>query len=154
MKRLIYVCVIVLGLAITTAPVGADSDDRSVTAAASGLFAAGAELGPVALQGLQIATGVFIEADGTASGTFHAVLRGSSLLSPQEITVEGNVTGGSVDADGRATFSGTASLDLGDGAPPLANVAFSVTAGSDDVVLVIDSVTLTASVAPGAVTID
>ena len=39
MKRLTYVRVIVLGLALTTAPVGADSDDRSVTAATSGLFA-------------------------------------------------------------------------------------------------------------------
>ena len=154
MKRLTYVRVIVLGLALTTAPVGANSDDRSVTAAASGLFAAGAELGPVALQGLQIATGVFIEADGSASGTFHAVLQGSSLGGPQEITVEGNVTGGSVDADGRATFSGSASLDLGDGSPPLANVAFTVTAGSDDVVLVVDSVTLTARFAADAVTIN
>ena len=153
MKRL-CVFAIVLGLAITAAPVGADSDDHSVTAAASGLFAAGAELGPVALEGVQIATGVFIEVDGTASGTFHAALQGSSLGSPQEITVEGNVTGGSVDGDGRATFSGIASLDLGNGAPPLANVAFSVTVGSDDVVLVVDSVTLTASLSGGAVTID
>lgn len=156
MKRLTYVRVIVLGLAIIAAPVGvgADSDDHSVTAAASGLFATGVELGAVALQGVQIATGVFIEADGTASGTFHAMLQGSTLGSPQEITVEGNVTGGSVDADGRATFSGTASLDLGNGAPPLLNVAFSVTAGSDDVVLVVDSVTLTATLSGGAITID
>ena len=154
MKRFTYVRVMVLGLALTTAPVGANSDDRSVTAAASGLFAAGAELGPVALQGVQIATGVFIEADGSASGTFHAVLQGTSLGNAREITVEGNVTGGSVDADGRATFSGSASLDLGDGAPPLANVAFTVTAGSDDLVLVVDSVTLTARFAADAVTID
>ena len=154
MKRLTYVRVIILGLALTTVPVGADSDDRSVTAAASGLFAAGAELGPVALEGLRIATGVFIAADGSASGTFHAVLQGSSLGGPQEITVEGNVTGGSVDADGRATFNGSASLDLGDGSPPLANVAFTVTAGSDEVVLVVDSVTLTARFAADAVTID
>lgn len=154
MKRLTYVRVIVLGLALTTAAVGAQSDDRSVTAAASGLFAAGAELGPVALEGLQIATGVFIEADGTASGTFHAMLQGSSLGGPQEITVEGNVSGGSVDADGRATFSGSASLDLGNGAPPLANVAFTVTAGSEDLVLVVDSVTLTATLTGGAISID
>ena len=154
MKRLTWVRAIVLGLAVTTAPVGANSDDRSVTAATSGLFAAGAELGPVALQGLQIATGVFIEADGSASGTFHAVLQGSNLNNPQEITVEGNVTGGSVDADGRATFSGSASLDLGDGTPPLLNVGFSVTAGSDGLVLVVDSITLTATLTADAITID
>jgi len=154
MKRLTWVRAIVLGLAVTTASVGANSDERSVTAAATGLFATGAELGPVALQGLQIATGVFIEADGSASGTFHAVLQGSSLGNAHEITVEGNVTGGSVDADGRATFSGSASLDLGDGTPPLANVAFSVTAGSDDLVLLVDSIQLTATLTNGAVAID
>src|SRR4029450_4782461 len=120
MKRLTYIRAIVLGLAVTglainTAPVGAVSDDHSVTAAATGVFGAGAELGPVALAGVQIATGVFIEADGTASGTFHAVLQGSTLGSAQEITVEGKVTGGSVDTDGRATFNGSASLDFGNG---------------------------------------
>ena len=154
MKRFTWVRAIVLGLAVTTTTVGANSDDRSVTAAATGLFAAGAELGPVALQGVRIATGVFIEADGSASGTFHAVLQGTSLGNAQEITVEGNVTGGSVDADGRATFSGSASLDLGDGTPPLANVVFSVTAGSDNLVLVVDSMPLTATLTAGAVAID
>ena len=68
--------------------------------------------------------------------------------------MEGNVNGGSVDADGRATFSGSASLNLGDGTPPLANVAFSVTAGSDDLVLLVDSVELTARLSAGAVTIE
>jgi hypothetical protein len=155
MKRLTLIGAIVLGLAMTAAPVGADSDDHSVTAAATALFAAGAELGPVALQGVQIATGVFIEADGTASGTFHATLQGSALGgSPQEITLEGTVTGGSLDAEGRATVSGNASLDLGNGAPPLANIAFSVTVGSDEVVLVIDSTSLTATLSTGAVTIE
>jgi hypothetical protein len=156
MKRLACVLPILLGVvAITAAPVSADSDERSVTAAANGLFAAGAELGPVALQGLEIGTGVFIEADGSASGTFHAVLRGSALGSPREITLEGKVSGGSVAADGRATFSGTASLDLGDGLPPLPNVAFSVTAAADGVVLAIDSTTLPAAgLTTGAVTIE
>jgi hypothetical protein len=156
MKRLACVLPLLLGLvAITAAPVGADSDERSVTAAASGLFAAGAELGPVALQGIEIGTGVFIEADGSASGTFHAVLRGSSLGDPREITLEGKVSGGSVAADGRATFSGTALLDLGDGLPPLPTVAFSVIAGVDGVVLAIDSTTLPAAgLTTGAVTIE
>ena len=155
MKRLIWVRAIVLGLAVTTASVGANSDERSVTAATTGLFAAGAMLGPVGLHGLQIATGVFIEADGSASGTFHATLQGSTLGgNAQEITVEGNVSGGSVDDDGRATFNGSASLNFGDGTPALTNVAFSVTAGADDLVLLVDSVQLTASLTAGAITIE
>ena len=156
MKRLTCVLPILLGLvAITTAPVIADSDERSVTGAATGLFGAGAALGPVALQGVELGTGVFIEADGSASGTFHAVLRGSSLGHPREIIVEGKVSEGSVAADGRATFSGTASLNLGDGTPSLSGIAFSVTAGADGVVLAIDSTTLpSAGLTGGAVTIE
>jgi len=156
MKRLICVLAILLGLvAITTAPVLADGDERSVTGAATGRFAAGAELGPVTLQGIEMGTGVFIEADGTALGTFHAVLQGSSLGFPREITVEGKVSAGSVGADGRATFIGTASLDLGDGSPPLPGVVFSVIAGADGVVLAVGSTTLpVAGLTAGAVTIE
>jgi len=156
MNRLTCVLPILLGLvAITTAPVLADSDERSVTGAATGLFAAGAELGPVEFHGIEMGTGVFIEADGSASGTFHAGLQGSSLGLPREITVEGKVSEGSVAADGRATFSGTASVDLGDGSPPLLNITFSVTVGADRVVLAIDSTTLPAAgLTAGAVTIE
>ena len=154
MKRLTYVFAIVL-VAITTAPVIADSDERSVTGAARGLFGAGAALGAVALQGVELGTGVFIEADGSASGTFHAVLQGSSLGVPRQITVEGKVSEGSVGSDGRASFSGTASLDLGDGVPALPGVAFRVNAGSDGLVLTIDSTTLPAAgLTSGAVTVE
>jgi hypothetical protein len=156
MKRFTYVLPILLGVAaITTASVIADSDERSVTGAATGSFAAGAALGAVSLQGIELGTGAFIEADGSASGTFHAALQGSLLGIPREITVEGNVSQGSVGTDGRATFSGTASLDLGDGSPALPGIAFSVIAGADGVVLAIDSTTLPAAgLTSGAVTIE
>src|SRR5688572_17782552 len=115
MKQLTCVCaIVVLGLvAITTVHVSAADGEHSVTGAAKCLFGAGAELGPVALEGIMMGTGVYIEPDGSASGTFHAVLQGSSLGNSREVTVEGNVSEGSVAADGRATFSGTASLDWG-----------------------------------------
>jgi hypothetical protein len=154
MKRLTCVFAIVL-VAITTAPVTADSDSRSVTGTGKGLFGDGAALGAVTLQGVELGTGVFIEADGSASGTFHAVLQGSSLGVAREITVEGKVSEGSVGSDGRATFSGTASLDFGDGAPALPGVAFSVIAGADGLVLAIDSTTLPAAgLTSGTVTIE
>jgi hypothetical protein len=55
----------------------------------------------------------------------------------------------------RATFSGTASLDFGDGTPPLPGVAFSVIAGADGLVLAIDSTTLPAAgLAQGAITVE
>jgi len=150
------VCSIVLGLAaVRIVPIMADSEVRSVTGAGAGLFGAGAALGAVALQGIELGTGVFIEADGSASGTFHAVLQGSSLGVARQITVEGKVTAGSVASDGRASFSGSASLDLGDGAPALPGVAFRVIAGADGLVLAIDSTTLPAAgLTSGAVTIE
>ena len=156
MKRLTCISAIVLGLvAITTAGVVGYSDQRSVTAAGTGLFAAGATLGGVALHGVELGTGVFIEADGSASGTFHAVLQGNVLGISRDLTVEGKVDAGSMEADGRATFSGIASFDFGDGTPPLAAIAFRVTAAPDGVVLAIDSTTLPAAALPaGAVTIE
>jgi hypothetical protein len=156
MKRFTCLLSILLGLAaITTALVTAEGDERSVTGAANGLFASGAALGPVALHGIELGTGVFIEADGSASGTFYAVLQGTSLGAARQIVVEGNVNQCSVAGDGRATFGGAASLDLGIGLPPLANVAFNVTTNADGVVLVIDSTTLSvARITSGAVTVE
>ena len=155
MKRLTCILAIVLAASVATARVTADSDARSVTAAASGTFAAGAALGAVALNGVEIGTGVFIEPDGSASGVFHATLQGSSLGSARELTLEGKVTEGSIGADGRATFSGTASIDFGDGTAPLPSIPFRVIAGADGVVLTIESTTLpAAALSAGAVTID
>ena len=156
MTRLTWVLSIVLGfVVITTGDVRADSDARSVTAAAHGRFAAGAELGAASLTSIQIGTGVFIEADGSASGTFHAVLTGTSLGFAREVTVDGRATSGTIAFDGGALFSGTASLNLGDGAPPLPNIAFSVSMGSDSVGLVIDSVTLpAAAITAGVIAIE
>src|SRR5580765_3924446 len=97
MKRSTRGLSILFGIAaIATASVKAQGDERSVTGAANGLFAAGAALGPVALQKIELGTGVFIEADGSASGTFHGVLQGTSLGVPREIAVVGNVNQGSV----------------------------------------------------------
>ena len=156
MKRLTCILAIVLAIAaIAPASVTADSDARSVTAAASGTFGAGAALGAVALTGVEIGTGVFIEPDGSASGTFHATLQGSSLGSARELSLEGNVSEGSIGADGRATFGGTATIDFGDGTPPLPSVPFRVIAGADGVVLTIESTTLpAAALSGGGVTID
>ena len=55
------------------------------------------------------------------------MLLGTSLLgAAQNITVEGEVSSGSVAADGSATFSGTATVDMGGGTLPLTGVPFAV----------------------------
>ena len=156
MKRLSCVLAVVVAVAaFATVRVTADNEARSVTGAAKGTFAAGAALGAVSLSSVELGAGVFIETDGSASGTFHATLQGSVLGSARELTVEGKVSTGSIGSDGRATFSGTASIDFGDGTPPLPSVPFSVIAGADGVVLVVDAVTLPAAgLTAGAVSID
>ena len=156
MKRLTCLCAVVLSVsALASARINGFSDARSVTGAGEGAFAAGATLGAVALSGVELGTGVLIEADGTASGTFHAVLQGTSLGSATTLIVEGNVTEGSIGADGRATFGGTASFDFGDGMPPLPAVPFQVIAGADGLVLAINSTTLPAAgFTAGGVTVE
>jgi hypothetical protein len=98
---------------------------------------------------------MFIAQDGSATGQFQAVLLGSSLLgTPQNITVEGEVSSGSVPAEGSATFSGTATVDMGDGTLPLAGVPFTVTVSAGSLGLILNAVALpTATVTAGSITI-
>lgn len=157
MKRLACVLGIVLGVVILApAPGFADTEVGTVTGAAAGLFAAGAALGGVPLDGLELGTGMFIDPDGSATGAFHAVLLGASLLGqPQQIAVEGKVSVGAVAPDGSASFGGTATVDLGDGTAPLLGVPFSVTATADSLVLALDATTLpAAALMAGTVTIE
>jgi hypothetical protein len=82
------------------------------------------------------------------------VLRGTSLLgSPQNILVEGEARDGSA-GGGTATFSGTATVSMGDGTAPLAGVPFTVTASAGSVDLTLNATALpTATVSAGSITI-
>ena len=143
MKEFNRVLAIVLGMLVLTAPHGvATSGASTVTGAVEGPFGAGAAIGPVMLDALEAGTGVLVEPDGSAVGVFHAVLRGHSLGQPQDITIDGSVNQGSVAGDGSTTFSGTATVDLGGGIPPLTGVWFSVTAADGSMTLVVDSTVL------------
>jgi hypothetical protein len=158
MKHLLYITLIALALATAAfAPTTEDSDaEVSVTGAASGLFPAGAGLGLVSVDSLDLGTGVFIASDGSATGAFHAVLAGHSILGDeQQITVDGKVTAGGAAISGNTTFSGTATLDLGDGTPSIPGVGFSVMLTADGVVLAVDSTTLpSAALTAGAITVE
>ena len=157
MKKLTCTMLLVLGMvAIAFSPASntASAEDSSVTGAAQGVFPAGAAFEAVTLQSVDLGTGVFIESDGSATGVFHSVLAGRSLLGPRQITVEGNVSQGAVTSDGRGSFSGTATVDLGDGTS-LPGVPFTVTLSVDSMVLTVGSTILpAASLTSGAVTIE
>ena len=147
MKKLIGVILVVLGLMATASIPSstiAAGESGTVTAAARGTFGTEAAFRSVALTGIDLGTGVFIEPDGSATGPFNAVLMGNSLLGEQKITIDGTALHGAFAPDGRAYFSGVATMDLGNGTPPIGGVPFSVTTTGDSLSLSIDSTTFPA----------
>ena len=134
MKRRQIVPVTMLLLALLAAgPLHAQSD-AIVTAAASGIYPPATTFNGVRLDGLRVGTGVTIATTGSADGQFQATLLGTSLLGlSQNIQVEGKAVSGS-SAPAIATFSGTCTIDMGDGTVPLAGVPFTaaVATNADD----------------------
>ncbi len=156
MTRLGFLLAAILWLASLMAPAPVAAQDATgVTGAAEAAFPDGAAFNGLPLKGLTLGQGMFIAPDGSATGQFQAVLLGTSLLgTPQNVTVEGEVGGGSVGADGSATFSGTATVDMGDGTLPLPGVPFAVTVSAGSLGLILNAVTLpTATVTAGSITI-
>jgi hypothetical protein len=157
MKRhTILVTMSVLLLAIILLPASVFGQGTpGVTGAGASAFPNGATFGGVALSGLQFGMGVFIPGDGSATGQFQATLLGTSVLGqPQEIEVEGNAANGTINVNGSRTFTGTATVNMGDGTPPLTNVPFTVTATSTSLVIILNGTTLpAATLTAGSITI-
>jgi hypothetical protein len=157
MTRLAVVLTAILGLASITAPAPvAGQDVAGVTGAGEAIFPGGVSFNGVSLSGLTLGQGVSIAGDGSATGQFQAVLQGTSPLgAPQDVTLEGEVSGRSVAGDGSVTLSGTATVDMGDGTLPLPGVPFTVTASTGGLALVLDATALpTATVNAGSITIE
>jgi hypothetical protein len=158
MTRLEFLLIAILvGVVSTLAPaaVAAQDDAARVSGAGEATLPEGVAFYGVALSGMQLGQGILIAADGSAVGQFHAVLSGTSVLGlPQEVTVQGEVNAGTATGDGTVTFSGNATLSMGDGTVPVVGVPFSVTASTEGVQLVVDGATLPqASLTAGSVTI-
>ena len=104
------------------------SAETLVTAGAGGLFPAGSTFNGVPINGLQSGIGIEIGDTGSALGQFSAVLLGISALgTEQQIKINGKASSGSRVAPNVATFSGTCSVDMGDGTVPLIGVPFTAT---------------------------
>ena len=91
MKRLglILATVLTIGTALLSAPVIGQNIDTGVTGAGAGIFPEGATFHGVRLSGFQLGQGILIASDGTATGDFHVVLLGTSLLGQrQDIVVD------------------------------------------------------------------
>ena len=157
MRRLGLMRIAILALASVLVPisVAAQGDAVRVSGAAEATFPEGFAFNGVTLKGVQLGQGVLIGTDSSAVGQFHAVLVGTSLLGQaQEITVQGEVNAGRAGGDGSVTFSGTATLNMGDGSVPVLGVPFIVVTSAGHVELRLDSAPLpSATVTAGSVTI-
>ena len=158
MKKLLCAIFIVLGL-VALLPIArpgiAASESGTLTGAAHGTFTSGAIFNSITLAGFDVGTGVFIEPDGSANGSFNAVLSGRSLLGQvQQITIDGKVLKGAITPDGRACISGIATVSLG-GLPLLRGVPFSVTTTGNDVLLSVGSTVFPAAqVTKGVISVE
>lgn len=151
----IFVLAVVIGtLSLMPAPLSAQADGRSVAGAAAGSLPPGATLGAIPVSSVELGTGVLIEPDGSAAGSFHAVLYGSVFGQPRDLVLEGRITQGTASPDGSATFSGTGTLDVGDGLPPVTLAYLQVAVGATSLVLSIDAATLPVQLTAGAVSIE
>lgn len=123
-----------------------------VTGAGAATFGPGAALSGVTLSSMRFGIGVDLPGDGPASGDFQATL----IAASRKIVVEGKATSGSKGLT-VTTFSGTCSLDLGDGSAITTGVPFTVSVatpagGTPTLALVIGTTTLpSAALSAGAV---
>jgi len=156
MKRYdaVSITMTVLTLAIMLLPASLFGQATGVAGAGAGTFPANTALSGVSLSGLKFAMGVLIPGVSTADGQLQATLLGRSILGqPQNIEVEGDATRGTL-ATGSRTFSGIATVDMGDGTPPLLNVPFTVTATATGLVLTLGATNLpAATLSAGSITI-
>jgi hypothetical protein len=96
--------------------------ESMATAAAAGAFTMTPNLNGVELAGGTSGVGVRSGSD-SAYGDLHAQFNGISLIGMfQRVTVTGWITSASVNG-GTMTLSGTATLDMGDGAPPVSGIS-------------------------------
>ncbi len=126
------------------------------TGAGAGSFPGGTTFSGVSVSGLQFGMGVFTPGDTTAAGQFQTMLLGTSALGqPQNIEITGDAASGAINLDGTRTFSGTATVDMGDGTAPLTAVPFTVRAATNTLLLTVGVTNLpVASLTAGAVIID
>ena len=146
MKKIICVMLLVTGLVahlVFAKPGMAASESGTVTGAARTTFTSAASLNSIALNGFDVGMGVFIEPNGSASGTFNAVLLGRSLLGlPLQITIDGIVFEGAITPDSRVFINGIATVSPGTGLPLLKGVPFRVTKAANSLQLTIGSTVL------------
>jgi hypothetical protein len=126
-----------------------------LTGAGSGAFPISTIFSGISVSGLRFGLGVFVPGDTTAAGQFQATLLGTTILGlPQNIEIQGDAASGALNTDGRRTFSGTSTVDMGDGSLPL-TLPFTVIASANTLLVTVGINNLPlASLTAGSITID
>jgi hypothetical protein len=135
MKKKLIASIAALSLALASAgaftphaQVAAVGGANTVTSAGAGVFPAGASFQAVELAGGTFGIGVQTDGLGAAKGDLELQLNGTSLIGlAQWITVTGWITGATQNADGSMAFSGTGTLDMGDGSAPVGGLPLTAT---------------------------
>jgi hypothetical protein len=110
--------------------------EQIATGAAAGIFATTPTFNGVDLAGGIYSAGVRI-GGGTTYGDVHAEFTGISAIGLyQIISVDGWITSGSI-VGGTMTFSGTATLDMGDGPPPTGGLSLTGSVTSTGITLTV-----------------
>jgi hypothetical protein len=132
MKRSSVLLTALLTGALLAAPMVASADGPIfATAGAGATYPPDTLFAGVRVDGLQSGFAVEINPDGSALGQFSAALLGISALGgEQDITIVGKATAGSP-GQNSVVFSGAATIDMGDGLPPLEGVPFTATVTAD-----------------------
>jgi hypothetical protein len=106
--------------------------ETSVTVGAGGIYPDGTTFNGVPINGLQSGYGLQIADNGSALGQFCTILVGVSELGlEQNIIIMGQATSGSRTAANASTFSGTCTVDMGDGTGPLLGLPFTAVITTD-----------------------
>jgi len=129
MRRIMIVGAAILVLALWSTPASAQS--TSVTVGAGGVYPPNTSFGGIPINGLQSGYGVDITGS-SALGQFCTILLGVNALGLQQnIVIVGKASGGSRTSSNVVTFSGTCTVDMGDGTPPTPGVPFTATVTTD-----------------------
>jgi len=127
MKRLLLFSVI-----LSAFIAGPAAGQANVTVSAGGVYPAGTLFSSVPINALQSGYGVEIAANGSAVGQFCTILVGVNARGIQQnITIVGKASVGSKTAINIVRFSGTCSVDMGDGTLAAPGVPFTAAITTD-----------------------
>ncbi|HKQ97664.1 MAG TPA: hypothetical protein VJV75_07310 [Candidatus Polarisedimenticolia bacterium] len=128
-------------------------ESTTLVQAGSGVFSGAALYEGVRLKDIRCGVGADVAPIGVgADGDVSCTMSGRSILGnlARQVTLEGFITQGGVSPSGVVQLHGVASMNLGDGSPPLTGLPFSLTVtpnteGQGTLVLVIDQTALNAA---------